>query len=452
MMKIVNAGNVTLGEGMPKIAVPVLAANAAEAREQGERIMRSPADLVELRADYIVDCRNADMVRDVLSALKETVPDRPLLFTLRTDAEGGRAELTDAEYETVCCGAMDTGLPDLIDIEHSRGCGPEREADTARRLCAYAAERGVITVFSRHDFQGTPPAEEITERMLRMADDGADLVKMAVMPHTEEDAAELLRASAVLKRRQAENGVPFILISMAEKGMISRMSGEVFGSAVTFAQAGLASAPGQIDADDLDRVLRIIHRHTGREEPADSGMSRMSSGNGSISLIGFMGTGKTTIARRLSRMTGMKAVEIDDLLVEEAGMSIPDIFRKYGEAYFRDLEEQVCRKTAAGKPSIISCGGGTPMRQANVDSLKEAGPVILLEGNPDTIYERVRRTKGDRPMLARYMSRGYVSWLMKQRAAAYCRAADAVIFIDGKTPEEIAEEILRVSGRGDGQE
>lgn len=88
------------------------------------------------------------------------------------------------------------------------------------------------------------------------------------------------------------------------------------------------------------------------------------------------------------------------------------------------------------------------MRQANVDSLKAAGPVILLEGSPDTIFDRVRRTTGDRPMLARYMSRGYVSWLMKQRADAYHRAADAVIRIDGKTPDEIADEIMQLTGRG----
>ena len=448
MMKIVNAGNVAIGEGMPKIAVPVLAANAAEAREQGERIMRSPADLAELRADYIDDFRNPEMVQSVLSALKETIPDRPVLFTLRTVKEGGAAELTNTEYEKICCGAMESGMIDLIDIEYAGGRGESPDHGTAHRLCAFAREREIPVIFSKHDFYGTPSAEAITEQMLRMAEDGADIAKMAVMPQTEEDAAELLKASASLKRQMEETGVPFILISMSEKGMISRMSGEVFGSAVTFAQAGLASAPGQIDADDLDRVLRIIHRYSSPEKPDSVLHERTASGQGSISLIGFMGTGKTTVAGKLSRRIGIPAVEIDDLLVKEAGMSIPDIFKTQGEAGFRDLEERVCVKTAAGDPAVISCGGGTPMRRANVDSLKAAGPVILLEGSPDTIYDRVRRTTGDRPMLARYMSRGYVSWLMKQRADAYHRAADAVIRIDGKTPDEIADEIMQLTGRG----
>ncbi len=439
MMKTVNAGNLIIGEGMPKIAVPVVAANTEEAKAQGDIIMRSPADLVELRVDYFDDIRDADAVSGLVSAMKETVPGRPFLFTVRTVEEGGLAELTASEYTAVCCAGIETGQIDLIDIEYSMG----GEVVSAIRECA--GKHGVATVFSCHDFQGTPAADLIKETIHSMAEAGADIAKMAVMPEEDGDTLTLLQASAALKK---ELEIPFILIAMGEKGMISRVGGEVFGSAVTFAQTGIASAPGQMNADDLDRMLRVLHRYAAHDEiPAEE--ERINSGGQNISIIGFMGTGKSTISAELSRMTGMQAVEIDDMLAEEAGMSIPDIFDRFGESHFRNLEEAICAKATAGEPSVISCGGGTPMREANVKRLKEAGVIILLEASPDTVYERVSRTTGDRPMLAQYMSRGYISWLMKQRETAYRRAADAVISVDGKTAAEIAQEILQLAGGPD---
>lgn len=432
MAKTVKVDDLVIGAGMPKVAVPVVALNAAEAAEQGEKIMHTPADILELRADYIEGYENTDNVLEVLSALKAAVPNRPILFTLRNIAEGGLADLTAGQYLDVCTAVIKSGMISMIDVEFS--WGPEL-TDAMLRI---AKEYGIVTIISRHDFEGTPSSEKIVSHMIRMSTAGWDIVKMAVMPKKDIHTIEVMRASAELRDIL---DIPFILISMSGMGMISRLSCEQFGSAVTFAQAGIASAPGQIDADDLDKVLRIIHRRFVNEARIQEFERVTPITGGNIALCGFMGTGKSTVSRKLNKLTGRPIMEIDDMLVEEAGMSIPEIFKNYGEKYFRDLEERVCAKAAAVDGAIISTGGGTVCRQANVDKLKEAGMIILLEGSPDTVFDRVHKSSTERPMLSRYMSRGYISWLMKQREEIYREAADVIISIDGKNSEEVAKEI-----------
>lgn len=161
----------------------------------------------------------------------------------------------------------------------------------------------------------------------------------------------------------------------------------------------------------------------------------------SIFLIGFMGAGKSTIARALQRKLGFPLIEMDERIVKEQGMSINDIFAQYGEDHFRDIESQLIVDIGKEEPSIVSCGGGVVVRPQNTQNMKEIGRIVFLKATPETIYERVKNST-DRPILNGHMNVEYIAELMEKRCALYEAAADITIQTDGKTREQICEEII----------
>lgn len=162
--------------------------------------------------------------------------------------------------------------------------------------------------------------------------------------------------------------------------------------------------------------------------------------NSNIVLIGFMGTGKSAIANCLSKMLPMETVEMDEVIAERARMSISDIFVVYGEEYFRNLETNLLVELQE-KAMIISCGGGTPLRDNNVAEMKKNGRVVLLTAKPETIYERIKNSH-DRPLLENNKNISFISKLLEERKAKYEAAADVVIETDDKNKLQISEEIV----------
>lgn len=161
-----------------------------------------------------------------------------------------------------------------------------------------------------------------------------------------------------------------------------------------------------------------------------------------VYLIGFMGTGKSTIGKVLAERTGMRTVEMDEAIVELEGRSIADIFAQEGELYFRDVETGLLRSLCEEGGRIVSCGGGVPMREENVRLMKKGGLTVLLTAQPETIYERVKGSS-DRPILNGNMNESYIRDLMEKRAGAYEAAADIQVATDGRSAEEICGEILQ---------
>lgn len=171
-----------------------------------------------------------------------------------------------------------------------------------------------------------------------------------------------------------------------------------------------------------------------------TGEIRMIAGN--VFLIGFMGTGKSTVALQVAERCAMEIVEMDETIAQREGRSISDIFATDGENYFRDLETEFLKELALETNKIVSCGGGVVLRTKNVSLMKKYGKVVLLTASPEEILKRLRDDDG-RPLLNGKKNVNAISELMEQRRKRYEEAADIIICTDGKTKEEICDELLK---------
>lgn len=160
-----------------------------------------------------------------------------------------------------------------------------------------------------------------------------------------------------------------------------------------------------------------------------------------IVLIGFMGTGKSTIAKNLSHMLQMEVLEMDEEIACREGMSIPEIFRVHGEAYFREKETELLVEIENKEQMILSCGGGTPLRECNVIEMKKNGIVIWLTAEAKTIWKRIKDDK-NRPLLKGNMNIEYIQNMIEQRHEKYQNASDLIVKTDGREVSEICEEII----------
>lgn len=166
--------------------------------------------------------------------------------------------------------------------------------------------------------------------------------------------------------------------------------------------------------------------------------------NRNIFFIGFMGCGKSTMARLLSQKTGAKLIEMDETIESEAGMSINEIFETYGEMHFRDLESALIGRISEEGGAVVSCGGGAILRQENVECMKKNGLIVYFSATPETIYRRVRNST-NRPLLNGNMNVEYIASLMETRLPRYLAAADVTISVDGKEKREILDELCAIS-------
>ena len=159
-------------------------------------------------------------------------------------------------------------------------------------------------------------------------------------------------------------------------------------------------------------------------------------------LIGFMGTGKSTLARTLQSMYGLEMTDMDEEIQKRENRSISEIFETEGEEYFRKKETELLKELSNKKDLVISCGGGVPLREENVAEMKKSGKVILLCASPDTILKRLEHDHS-RPLLEQDRSREHLAALMAEREEKYRQAADLMVDTEGKSEEQICCEIIR---------
>jgi len=252
MMQSVSVGNVVIGNGRPSIIVPITAKTADEVLALAARYAReSTVDLIELRVDHLDQARDAHHVSELTRAAAAIEGAKPLIVTFRTKAEGGMTALDGVDYVEFYRTILAEGRPDLIDVEVARG------EDVVLPTIDAARRAGAKVILSHHDFAATAPVWDLIARMRHMQDLGADIVKIATMPKDAGDVLKLLEATWLMSTRYAH--CPLITMAMAGPGVVSRLSGELFGSAATFAMIGEASAPGQVELAKLSPVLDLIH-------------------------------------------------------------------------------------------------------------------------------------------------------------------------------------------------
>ena len=250
-MKTVQIRNTILGVGRPKICVPIVGKTEEEILNAAWQIISCPIDVVEWRADWYEQVFQPEKVLDIARQLRIILQDTPLLFTFRTAKEGGEKEIDHEMYETLNRIVAESGYVDLIDVEIFSN------ESLVRRIIAHAHEHQVKVIGSNHDFHKTPDQKELVRRLCYMQELDADLPKIAVMPSCRQDVLTLLSATLEMQEQHADR--PIITMSMAGTGVISRLAGECFGSALTFGAVGQTSAPGQIPVTELLQVLDIIH-------------------------------------------------------------------------------------------------------------------------------------------------------------------------------------------------
>ena len=265
-MNMINNGltvrEMILQPGRPKVAVPIVSTQPADIIEECESLKEVPCDMVEWRADYYLsDIEDLDgylsdmngyldMVK-ILDDLNYIADDKPLIFTVRSAAQGGMVQVTREQLESIYGIAAETKLVDFIDIEMMDKDGNVHE-EWLRQQIDEAHKHGVKVILSHHDHDKMPAPGELIELVKQMYKLGADICKVAAMAADKTETENLIKVTAYLTKN---NIGPLVMIAMGKAGMVSRVAGGKYGSCITFAAGKSGSAPGQADAHTMKKWL-----------------------------------------------------------------------------------------------------------------------------------------------------------------------------------------------------
>jgi len=251
--KPLNVRGREFGGARPLFCIPLVAATAGELVAQAEIARALHPDLVEWRADYGEDCTPAALIRTA-HLLREALPEHPVLFTLRLQAEGGARAIAQPARQAAIEEILRSGAIDLLDLELAN------EPEFLHALMPLAREVGVPVILAFHDFQSTPPSDALLAKIASMAQAGADIAKLAVMPKTPEDVLRLLQVTSEARMRFPE--LPLAIMAMGALGSITRVAGFLYGSDMAFAVGKQASAPGQIPIADARLIAEMLLRYS----------------------------------------------------------------------------------------------------------------------------------------------------------------------------------------------
>lgn len=236
----------------PAVCAPLVARSGDALVAECAAVAAKQPDVIEWRVDFFEAIADARAVVETAKRLKSAAGGVPILFTRRHAREGGEAiSLGEAQvvalYRAVCA----SGAVDLVDFE----MGNDPADVAAVRDAARAA--GIPMLLSFHDFNSTPSADDLVAKFERGHALGADVVKIAVMPKSDDDVLALLSATSRASRLLP---VPVISMAMGPLGAVTRAAGWLFGSALTFAVGASSSAPGQMPIDDVRAVIAALKR------------------------------------------------------------------------------------------------------------------------------------------------------------------------------------------------
>ncbi len=252
LKKVIKVRGREMSGDHPHICVPLIGGNKTEIISELENIIRKKPDLVEWRADYFEELADTSKVIDLLSTIHSQLGDIPLLFTIRSEKEGGQPisllEKDKIHLITEVCKSKNV---DIIDYELMN---EKNDIETLRNV---SKKHNVRMILSYHNFELTPEYPVMIEKYKAAESHGADIVKVSVMSQNMEDVLLLLN---VTQDGGKVVEIPIVTISMGGFGSITRMFGWTFGSVITFAIGEKSSAPGQIPIEDLRSVIEIIKK------------------------------------------------------------------------------------------------------------------------------------------------------------------------------------------------
>ncbi|MHC5249465.1 type I 3-dehydroquinate dehydratase [Enterococcus sp. LJL90] len=247
-MKVAEIHGLLIGVGQPKIIVPLLAGNAAEVLGDVKELEDSECDMIEWRLDYFTDPLDANQINQLAREIKK-VTAKPLIMALRSQREGGVKNFSGQEYLDFYLELLEQPAFELIDVEIFM---PEVPVE---RIVAKAHQQHVSVIMSNHDFRRTSSKKTLVAMLTSMAEKRADICKIAVMPRSSQDVLTLLAATNEAKKLI---DCPLITIALGKLGFVSRFTGEIFGSAATYAAGKKVSDPGQIAAENLKELLTSV--------------------------------------------------------------------------------------------------------------------------------------------------------------------------------------------------
>lgn len=249
-MSTVKIRNILLGEGVPKIAVPNVGSTEEEILTSTKEIAAAKPDLMEWRIDYYAaGIEDTAQLIDTGRKIRELIGELPLLVTFRTKSEGGVCQLEENRYLDLVDQIIVNHLGDAVDIELFH------EENRIESLVSEAKNYNVVVIMSNHDFEKVPAKDVIEFRLKKMANLGADVPKLACMPHNVEDVLTLLEATNAV-HNEIEN--PIITMAMGDIGKVTRIAGQVFGSSLSFGAVGKSSAPGQLSIKELRNAEKYL--------------------------------------------------------------------------------------------------------------------------------------------------------------------------------------------------
>ena len=244
---------VIIGEGKPKVCVPIVEDHDEAILNKLKEFNELEVDMIELRIDYYKNIHQKDALKNLFLNIAALQIQKPIILTNRTLKEGGQVEVEDQEYYKIYQIAVETGAFDIYDVELSAG------TNMAIELRTLIHDANKYMLMSSHNFSRTPEIDSLMQKFRSMDSFEADIMKIAVMPEDYQDLLNLL--SFTVQAKQEYSQKPIVTMAMSSIGLTSRLVGEQFGSAITFASVGKASAPGQIDYQELNQMLDIIHKN-----------------------------------------------------------------------------------------------------------------------------------------------------------------------------------------------
>ncbi len=243
----------TLGNGRePAICLSLMTADLSTLDSDLDALRRRAPDVIEWRVDHFRHVDSLEAVIEASSRIRAATGERPLIFTLRSEQEGGAKTALDlAAVGRLLSSAAESKKFDFVDVELSL------PSDIVLAVIDVAHRSDVQVIVSSHHVEDTPSEDEIVGLLTRAATAGADVAKVAVMPKT---ASDVLRLLAATERASRELSLPLVTMAMGSLGVVTRVFGGLFGSALTFASGAQRSAPGQLPIETLREILETVRQ------------------------------------------------------------------------------------------------------------------------------------------------------------------------------------------------